>query len=299
MKKLRFLSNLVYGLRKRMGWCPEPPTPKDVIYARMAQNKRMPYVEKPSISLWTLIAPTIACGAALFVWLVSQHAVPRIPPAKREAVEPIISFVYLMIYFGLVSGFLWPVPFMLKREIHITSNNFHVRFGFFKDNIPFHEIESIERVERRPSVLCGIGDWCSGPDGWLTWAWGFFPIGVAKIKGVKWYVFGMGHTYFKVNRRNGNAVCVGSRNPELFLEGVTVRFPDIRIIRHGYLRLEKEVSEEEARELYDLLLYTYTTIYGHGKRRLELEIESLIEQGLRREEAIYRLAQKERLIEGE
>lgn len=54
---------------------------------------------------------------------------------------------------------------------------------------------------------------------------------------------------------------------------------------------------EKAGELYEQLLYAYTAVYGGGRQALEREIKSLMEQGFSREEAIYNLAEKERLIE--
>ncbi len=235
MKKLGFLSNLMYALRKRMGWCPKPPTSKDVILTKTALNKGTAYMEKPSISLGTLLSPVYPWGAALITWLMMQYAISVVPPWKRVTVEPVFFLMSLMTYIFLILGPIMPIPFILKREIHITNTMFHVRFGFSEDNIALYDIESIERVKRRPVMFSGIRNWVSGPDGSLGWGQplGLFLLGVAKIKGVKWYVFGMRQTYLKVNKRNGDAVCVGVRNPELFLEGLTMRAPDIKIIRNG------------------------------------------------------------------
>lgn len=61
---------------------------------------------------------------------------------------------------------------------------------------------------------------------------------------------------------------------------------------------KKEIKmSEKTGELYEQLLYVYTSIRGGGRQVLENEIKSLMKQGLSREEAIYNLADKERLIE--
>lgn len=56
---------------------------------------------------------------------------------------------------------------------------------------------------------------------------------------------------------------------------------------------------EKPENLYEQLLYVYRHFYGGGRNRLVLEhkIKSLETQGLRREEAIRKLAEKEKLIE--
>ena len=63
------------------------------------------------------------------------------------------------------------------------------------------------------------------------------------------------------------------------------------------LAKEEIKISEKAGELYEQLLYAYTAVYGGGRQALEREIKSLMEQGFSREEAIYNLAEKERLIE--
>jgi hypothetical protein len=49
-------------------------------------------------------------------------------------------------------------------------------------------------------------------------------------------------------------------------------------------------------ELYEQLVQVYTQFYG-GKGDLESKIKSSMDQGLSREEAIHKLAEKEKLIE--
>ena len=62
----------------------------------------------------------------------------------------------------------------------------------------------------------------------------------------------------------------------------------------------QEVAPEKPADLYDGLSYSFTQFYGRrGKEVLEDKIKSLMKQGLSREEAIYRIAEKERLIEKE
>jgi hypothetical protein len=33
----------------------------------------------------------------------------------------------------------------------------------------------------------------------------------------RWYFFGGGRTYFRIQKRNGEAVCIGVKNPEEFV----------------------------------------------------------------------------------
>jgi len=58
-------------------------------------------------------------------------------------------------------------------------------------------------------------------------------------------------------------------------------------------------GEPYKRLLYERLLHVYTYILGGGKQALDNTINSLMKQGLSQEEAVYRLAEKERLIKGE
>ncbi len=50
-----------------------------------------------------------------------------------------------------------------------------------------------------------------------------------------------------------------------------------------------------AEELYEQLLHAYTRFYGEGRLVLEDEIKSFMKQGLSREEAITKIAEKEKL----
>ena len=59
---------------------------------------------------------------------------------------------------------------------------------------------------------------------------------------------------------------------------------------------EAELTEKTG-ELYDRLLHAYSYRYGAPRQVLEIDIESLMKQGLNREEAIKRLAEKKKIIE--
>jgi len=56
---------------------------------------------------------------------------------------------------------------------------------------------------------------------------------------------------------------------------------------------------DKPKTLYEQLLYKYANFYGGGRLVLESKIKSLVKQGLSREEAIRKLAEKEKLIEKE
>ncbi len=69
-------------------------------------------------------------------------------------------------------------------------------------------------------------------------------------------------------------------------------------ITSGKIELSESKLTKKAKELYGQLLYACTQFYGGRTRQvLEDKIDSLMKEGLSREEAILRLAQKERLIE--
>ena len=129
-----------------------------------------------------------------------------------------------------------------------------------------------------------------------------FLIGWTKTKEeeTKWYFFGAKRYYFKINRQEGTAVCIGVDNPKLFANSLTKIMPNIA--SNLLKEIEKEAKKMKAKEpktpeeFYEKLLYIYTNIYGGGKRVLELKIKSFMKQGLSREESIRKLAEKEKLI---
>ena len=55
-------------------------------------------------------------------------------------------------------------------------------------------------------------------------------------------------------------------------------------------------EEAKSKRLYELSLFKYTHISGGGKYILDRTIESHMKQGLSKDEAIYALAEKERLL---
>jgi len=68
-------------------------------------------------------------------------------------------------------------------------------------------------------------------------------------------------------------------------------------IASGKIQPPESQLTEKAEELYGQLLYACTQFYGSRTRQvLEDKINSLMKEGLSREEAIYKLAEKERLI---
>ena len=227
MKKLGFLSNLVYTLRKRIGWCPEPPTPRDVILTKMALNKGMVYVEKPSISWLYLLSPIFWWSFAYFFLVMINtihvinhgtflfvHTNPILFLAETPVVSPIINILIAM---WLIFGVVMPLPFILKREIHFNPYGFHVKFGLYEDKVAIDDIESIEQVRRPWTYVGPNGGPCARARSWMQWSVGILICGVAITKGVKYYVFGGRRTYFKINKRNGDAVCIGVENPEEFM----------------------------------------------------------------------------------
>ena len=226
MKKLGFLANLVYALRKRIGWCPEPPTPKDVVLTKMALNKGMVYVEKPSISWLYLLSPIFWWSFAYFFLVMINtihvinhgtflfvHTNPILFLAETPVVNPIINILIAM---WLIFGVVMPLPFILKREILLTNNEFRIKFGLYKDIIALDDVESIKQV-KRPWTFVGLS---GGPcaRAWMQRSRGILICGVAITKGVKYYVFGGRRTYFKISKRNGDAVCIGVENPEEFMK---------------------------------------------------------------------------------
>lgn len=168
------------------------------------------YSERP-VSLYALFSPVAWWLLALFLWGILQWAIHL----GEEIPQWVTSIYSALVAIFLILGPIMPIPFILKRQILLTSNGVHIEFGFFKDTIPLFDIESIEPV-KKPLIYSAT--WVSGPSGWWNWGWGLFIVGVTKIKGVKWYVLRMGRNYFRIDKRNGDAICVSISRPEEFME---------------------------------------------------------------------------------
>ena len=227
MKKLSFVSNLIYALKKRFGWCPEPPTVKTEGIGKLALSKGILYTEKPLspyFLIGILFVAIIPIGLSLFIWSYPMSMGVRISATL------LIGIIFLIIWGALT------IPSIRHRELSLTEEKLHVRLGPSEENISIYDIISIEPVEK-PEIIWGelIGT------GYRSAGWMILPFGVALEKsGVKWYVFGAGRTYFKIKRKSGNPVCVGVTNSNEFLE--KWRMLQTRIIASQIQKLQKSYS---------------------------------------------------------
>ena len=114
--------------------------------------------------------------------------------------------------FTLFIGVIHAMPFF-DRTILLTNKEIQVKLWWFEDKIPIEDVVSIERANKPEKTLVG---WGVTPMG-FGYRWLIFPLGVIKSKRTRWYVFGEGQTYVKINKRNGDAVCIGVENPEEFM----------------------------------------------------------------------------------
>ncbi len=107
-------------------------------------------------------------------------------------------------------------------------------------------------------------------------------------KKFKWYSMGL-EEYVIAGSRLGFGVGVEA-----------YRCPNCKIALFSYEKEPPEVEEPKKPDLYKQLRHVYMLIHGSGSRRLlEHKIKSLMKEGLSREEAIIKLAEKEKLIEEE
>jgi len=145
----------------------------------------------------------------------SVHTNPILFLTETPMINPIINTLVAM---WLIFGVVMPLPFILKREILLTNNEFHVKFGFYKDIIAVDDIESIEQT-KRPWTFVG----CSGGPcarAWMQRSRGILICGVAITNRIKSYVFGGRRTYFKIKRcgydKYYDSICIGVSNAEKF-----------------------------------------------------------------------------------
>ncbi len=208
---VNFVSKLIYALRERLGWCPKPPTTKDAILMKMALYKLKTgilYFEKPCAAWGILIYPFIFWSGAILLIIFPSWGGWKLGlyPPLQEAILPLFMW---LVFLGSICPIipLQAIPSIFKRKILLTTGGIQVEYGFYGDRIPIHDIKSIELVEKpllsyRPPWSLRKRRLCYG---------------VVKTDGAKWYVFSGRRTYIKINKRNGDAVCIGVENPEEFM----------------------------------------------------------------------------------
>ena len=140
MKKLSFISNLIYALKKRFGWCPEPPTPKDMILTKMNLNQGMKdicFVDKPKLDTTGYISLISMCLLAVFTFCVGV--------LSSQSVHFLITFLIVVM--------VAPVYYCWINTIYeLSDSQLRIRSGFYKKSIDLESITDT-KVDRSYSLL--------------------------------------------------------------------------------------------------------------------------------------------------
>lgn len=298
MRKLGFFSNLLYALRKRMGWCPEQPKIDIRLEKGSDASKGTLYLEKP-FSWFILMRPlSWWLGGFLLgvtVWMYS---------AKYPTHNVIHGYFAIALFVVLGVGNL--VPFFLRRDVTLTQEEIRLRLGFSEDVIKTEDIESIEYIGRKRPLSGFVGKFSW--EGFWSWGgWNTPPfLGVAWSKTpegeIKWYFFAAKRHYLKINRHSGVPISIGVNSPRMFANRLAEIVPRIgsdllKEIRKETMRIDTTYQQTLATELYDMLFRQQMLSHDNPKMILENKISRLVQKGLTREEAIRQIAKEEEVLE--